>query len=145
MPIHLQVSEEVVSPVEPEIVLQAAEVALQAVDRIEAELTIVLTDDEQLHQLNLQYLGIDAPTDVLSFPSDFIDPDTGSPYLGDILISIPRLLAQAAEAGHPVQDELRLLTVHGVLHLLGYDHAEEAEQARMWALQTDILARLSHS
>ncbi len=154
MTIHIQVSDDIQSPVESEVVLHAAQAALQAAAEAtpqgtafapEAELTLVLTDDEQLHQLNLEFLGIDAPTDVLSFPADFIDPDSQSPYLGDILISIPRLLSQAEEAGHSALDEIRLLTVHGVLHLLGYDHAEEAEKARMWALQTEILARLGSS
>ena len=144
MRINLQISEEITAPVEPEIIEKAAQAALQAASGpAEAELTIVLTGDEQLHQLNFQFLGIDAPTDVLSFPTDFIDPDTQSPYLGDILISIPRVMAQAAEARHAPLDEIRLLTVHGVLHLLGYDHADETEKARMWALQTDVLSRLS--
>jgi len=148
--INLQVSETITSPVAPEVVIKAAQFTLQtaAVLRIvgsvpEAELTIVLTDDEQLHQLNRQFRGIDAPTDVLSFPSDFIDPDTSSPYLGDVLISVPQAMIQAAEAGHSIADEIRLLTVHGVLHLLGYDHAEEAEKARMWAVQDEILAHLA--
>ncbi|MDP2777432.1 MAG: rRNA maturation RNase YbeY, partial [Anaerolineales bacterium] len=87
-----------------------------------ADITIVLTDDAQLHELNRDYLGVDAPTDVLSFPASESDPETGSTYLGDILISIPRAAQQAQAAGHPVDAEVQLLVVHAVLHLLGYDH-----------------------
>lgn len=108
----------------------------------EADLTIVLTDDAQLHKLNREYLGVDAATDVLSFPASESDPETGTPYLGDILISIPRATAQAQAAGHPVEDEVQLLVVHGTLHLLGHDHAEAEEKARMWRAQAEVLGRL---
>ena len=103
---------------------------------------IVLTDDRQLHELNRDYLGVDAPTDVLSFPASESDPETGSTYLGDILISIPRANQQAQTAGHPVEAEVQLLVVHGVLHLLGYDHADEDEKARMWEEQGKVLEKL---
>jgi probable rRNA maturation factor len=106
------------------------------------ELTIVLTDDTQLHDLNKEFLHVDAPTDVLSFPSDQTDPETGSRYLGDILISVERAAAQAAAAGHPVEAEVQLLVVHGVLHIMGHDHAEPEEKARMWQAQAEILSKL---
>jgi probable rRNA maturation factor len=108
----------------------------------DAELTIVLTDDAQLHTLNRDYLNVDAPTDVLSFPSDQTDPETGSRYLGDILISVERAAAQAAGAEHAVEAEVQLLVVHGVLHLLGHDHAAADEKARMWKAQAEILSNL---
>jgi len=108
----------------------------------EAELTIVLTDDTRLRELNRDYLGIDAPTDVLSFPASETDPETGARYIGDILISIPRAQAQADAAGHPLESEIQLLVVHGVLHLLGHDHAQAEEKARMWQAQAEILAGL---
>src|SRR5215207_330484 len=107
-----------------------------------AELSIVLTDDAHLHELNRDYLGVDAPTDVLSFPASETDPETGARYLGDILISIPRAQAQADAAGHPLEAEVQLLVVHGVLHLLGYDHADTEEKARMWKAQAEILEGL---
>lgn len=107
-----------------------------------AELTIIITGDAQLHKLNHQYLGVDAPTDVLSFPAGETDLDSGGLYLGDVLISYPRALAQATEGGHPIQDELQLLVVHGVLHLLGHDHTDETEKTSMWSAQTEILDRL---
>lgn len=110
---------------------------------VEAGLTLVLTDDAQLHQLNRDYLGIDAPTDVLAFPAGDTDPDTGQIYLGDVIISVPRAVEQAAEHNHSPAAELLLLAVHGTLHLLGYDHAEETERRRMWAAQDAILAGLA--
>lgn len=107
------------------------------------ELTVVIEGDEQLRQLNLEYLGIDKPTDVLSFPSgDQIDPDTGVQYLGDIVISYPRAEAQAIELENSISDEIQLLITHGVLHLLGFDHAEETEKEEMWAAQKEILNSL---
>ena len=107
-----------------------------------ANLSIVLTDNRRLRQLNRDYLGIDAPTDVLSFPASETDPETGAPYIGDILISLPRAEVQAQAAGHSLDWEVQLLVVHGILHLLGHDHATADEKARMWKAQAEILERL---
>jgi len=109
---------------------------------LDSELSIILTDDTRLHELNLNYLGVDAPTDVLSFPASETDPDTGARYIGDILISIPRAQTQADAAGHSLESEVQLLVVHGVLHLIGHDHAEAEEKARMWKAQAEILEKL---
>ena len=112
---------------------------------VDADMTIVLTDDAQLHELNREYLGVDAPTDVLSFPASETDPETGAPYLGDILISIPRAAQQAQAGGHPLEAEVQLLVVHGTLHLLGHNHADAQEKARMWKAQAEVLSRLGLS
>jgi probable rRNA maturation factor len=106
-----------------------------------ASLSIVITGDKRLHELNRAYLGVDRPTDVLAFPSGEADPDTGAPYLGDVLISLPQAQRQAAEAGLDLKGEVRLLIVHGVLHLLGYDHGDPEDRERMWATQGAILER----
>jgi probable rRNA maturation factor len=129
--------------IDTDLMIQAAEAALahQGFPR-ESEMTVVLSDDAQLHDLNRQFSGIDAPTDVLSFPAGELDPESGATYLGDIIISGERAVAQAKNAGHPVMQELQLLVVHGVLHLLGHDHAQADEKARMWADQAAILAAL---
>ena len=103
------------------------------------DLTVLLTGDDQLQELNRQYLGIDAPTDVLSFPASEMDPDSRTAYLGDVVISIPRAESQAEAAGHPLESEVQLLVVHGVLHLLGFDHAQVEERRRMWAAQGEVL------
>lgn len=108
----------------------------------DVDLTIVLADDARLHELNRDYLGVDAPTDVLSFPASETDPDTGVRYIGDIIISVPYAAKGAAKAGHPLESELQLLVVHGVLHLLGHDHAEPKEKAKMWKAQAEILKSL---
>jgi len=110
-------------------------------------LSVVLTDSRRLRKLNRDYLGIDAPTDVLSFPASEsdgseTDPETGARYLGDILISVPYAAKSARLAGHPLEAELQLLVVHGVLHLLGHDHARPREKARMWKAQREILTQL---
>lgn len=128
----------------PESLLErAAQAALKHESQsLDVDLSIVLTDDSRLHQLNREYLGIDAPTDVLSFPSSEADPETGARYIGDVLISLPRAEGQANAAGHPLESEVQLLVVHGVLHLLGYDHADAEEKARMWKAQADILKSL---
>jgi probable rRNA maturation factor len=122
---------------------RAARTALEhETQSLDSDLSIILTDDARLHELNLNYLGIDAPTDVLSFPASETDPETGARYIGDILISIPRAQAQADAAGHPLEAEVQLLVVHGVLHLIGHDHAEAEDKVRMWKAQTEILKQL---
>jgi probable rRNA maturation factor len=110
-----------------------------------ANITIVLTDDRQLHELNHDFLDVDSPTDVLSFPSLETDPETNELYLGDILISIPRAKQQAESGGHTLEVEVQLLVVHGTLHLLGYDHASDEEKSVMWNEQAKVLERLGLS
>jgi probable rRNA maturation factor len=108
---------------------------------------LTLTGDEHLREYNRRYRGLDETTDVLAFaaqeaPLDqrFQAPPGTEHWLGDIVIALPRARRQAREAGHSMNDEVRLLAVHGFLHLLGYDHAERAEEAAMTALTNRILA-----
>jgi len=125
------------------LIERAAQAALtHPKDSLDVNLSVVLTDNRRLHKLNRDYLGIDAPTDVLSFPASESDPETGARYLGDILISVPYARKGAKEAGHPLESELQLLVVHGVLHLLGHDHAKPKEKAKMWKAQREILESL---
>lgn len=129
-----------------ELIKRAAHVALTHQGQSpDMDLSIVLTGDKRLQELNRDYLGIDSPTDVLSFPASESDPETGAPYLGDILLSIPRAKAQAKTAGHALEAEVQLLVVHGVLHLLGHDHAKPGEKSKMWKAQAEILAGLGLS
>ena len=126
---------------------------LQHLARPTAALTLVVTDDAAVQELNRDYRGVDAPTDVLSFAAQESAPSApalaGLPpelaeelsnYLGDIIIAYPYAARQAAHYQNSVAAELRLLAVHGVLHLLGYDHATAEEEAAMWALQSAVLA-----
>jgi probable rRNA maturation factor len=129
----------------PDILVRAARAALLQQSAPEADLTLVLTGDAQIQALDRDFLGKNSPTDVLSFPSCEMDPETGRRYLGDIIISVPRAEAQSAAGGHSLEEELSLLVVHGVLHLLGHDHAGVEDKDRMWAAQTEVLTRLGIS
>ena len=143
--IHIVVADPFVNLVEPpKLELAAVATLLHEVAEIVPDLSIVIEGDTRLHELNKEFLDIDAPTDVLSFPSGEEDPDpeTGRVYLGDIIISYPRAEEQANAAGHPVLAELQLLVVHGALHLLGHDHAEPEEKAIMWAAQAKLIGDL---
>lgn len=126
----------------PDILERAAKAALLQQSIPEVDLTLVLTGDAQVQALDRDFLGKDATTDVLSFPAGETDPETGRRYLGDIIISVPRAEAQSNSAGHSLEAELSLLVVHGVLHLLGHDHAGKEEKNRMWAAQSEVLTRL---
>ena len=142
--------------VDADQVERAARAALQVAPLAqEAEISVVIAGDDEVQALNRQYRDVDAPTDVLSFADDRPDHSHGQPapafvtapdephYLGDVIVSLHRAEAQAAEQGHSTAQELRLLVVHGVLHLLGYDHATPAEEAEMWAKQEAILEALA--
>lgn len=104
------------------------------------EVSVVLVDDAAIRALNRAYLGRDEPTDVLAFPQP--GPHVGRRVLGDVVISVDRASDQAREAGWSVQEELVLLTVHGTLHLLGYQDEAASDRARMWERQEAILRAL---
>jgi len=106
-----------------------------------AALTVALVDEETIRRLQRAYRGVDAPTDVLSFPIG-VEISPGVRYLGDVVIAFPYAARQARREGHPLEGELALLTVHGVLHLLGYDHDTPPARRRMWAIQREILREL---
>jgi probable rRNA maturation factor len=111
-------------------------------------LTLVITGDEAVRQLNAQYRGVDAPTDILSFPAEplpeSLRQEMGEEalYLGDLVVAYPYTLGHAEEAGHAMSDELALLAIHGTLHLLGFDHENAAHQEAMWAAQAEALAAM---
>jgi rRNA maturation RNase YbeY len=109
----------------------------------DAELAILLVDEAAMEQLHVQWMDEPGPTDVLSFPMDELRPGsddeiTPAGLLGDIVLC-PQVAAQAEGAGHSVLDELLLLTAHGMLHLLGFDHAEPDDEKEMFGVQRDIL------
>lgn len=131
----------------------AAALAAEGV-ALPCEINVLLTDDGGIHQINLDTRQVDRPTDVLSFPmfdlapgehpgEEDADPATGLVPLGDLCISLERAAAQAEELGHSVKREVCYLTVHSVLHLLGYDHMDEGPmKARMRAREEAILKSL---
>ncbi len=121
------------------------------------DLSVVIADEETLHDLNLRFRGFDEPTDVLSFGDEgdaslaspdaehgpaFPDPPEETPSLGEIVLSYPLAVRQAGEHNVRVEEEVALLIVHGVLHLLGHDHAEPREEAAMKALENQALEEL---
>lgn len=120
----------------------AARRMLERHGRGDAEVGLRFTDDAELHRLNLRFRGVDAPTDVLSFPCD--DPPLpGEPdYAGDIAVSLDRARSQALAFGHSLEREVCYLTVHGVLHLLGYDDADDAGLAEMHRQTEAVMADL---
>lgn len=119
----------------------AANAALKHENAESRFLSVVLTTDENIHEYNREYRSVDRPTDVLSFPADegddLLTPPDG--FLGDIMISIPRAREQAKALGHSTEREILFLTVHGVLHLLGYDHMRPEDEQIMFPVQRSIV------
>ncbi len=133
--------------IDPEIVdalHEAARAVLtyEDVDEETTDLVICIEGDEKVLELNRDFRRVAATTDVLAFPAHEIDPESGRTHLGDVIISYPRAVAQAQAARHPLVTELQLLTVHGVLHVLGYDHQTAEEHNHMWATQRIILNQI---
>lgn len=161
MTLNFEEEGEIMLPLECETL--AKEVIEASLDYVkcpyEAEVNLLLTMNEEIHQMNKEFRGIDRATDVLSFPMvdyevagefDFLEerddcfhPETGELLLGDIVISKEKVLAQASEYGHSVKREYAFLIAHSMLHLSGYDHMEEAERIQMEHMQREILNKLS--
>jgi len=115
------------------------------------EVSLVFTDCDTVQRLNRDYRGVDQPTDVLAFymfpqkgaASSFALPPDGITRLGEVIISYPQAQAQAKEQRHPLETELALLVIHGILHLLGYDHEEPQERDKMREREKELLAKYS--
>ncbi len=134
------------------LIKKAVERALEAEGVVEPCLiSVMLTDDEGIRRVNREFRGVDRATDVLSFPlnelrpGDFdpadceADPETGSLMLGDMMISVPRCESQGEEFGHGYDREIQYLTVHSVLHLLGYDHVDEGPMKRQMRAREKLI------
>ena len=107
------------------------------------DFTLSFVSPETIQELNRNYRDVDAVTDVLSFESGGeTDPETGKEYLGDILICLEQAEKQAKQSGHSAENEIALLTIHGLLHLLGYDHMDDEQQKEMWKYQDLYLEKL---
>jgi len=146
---HISISRQKTGLGHPEIfrAIKAAAVAALLYEEVDkpSEICVTLTDDAGIHEINLENRGIDRPTDVLSFPIGELDYDTGRIFLGDMVLSLERAEAQSAEYGGTFEHEVQYLTVHSVLHLLGYDHLDEGEQkAAMRAREKEIMKRLGY-
>jgi len=122
------------------VIYRAALAALASHNAEACEVSILLTDDAEVQALNRQYRNVDAPTDVLAFAMrEGSDKELNSHLLGDLVLSIPTARCQATENDHSLELELAYLTVHGMLHLLGYDHQTAEEEAEMFERQEAIL------
>ena len=129
---------------EAEIVALARHVLAQMHVHPQAELSVVLVDETAMEQLHVQWMDEPGPTDVLSFPMDELRPgtegeDSPAGLLGDVVLCPQVAAVQARSAGHSTAEEMLLLTTHGILHLLGYDHAEPDEEKEMFGLQRKLL------
>lgn len=122
---------------------------------VPCEINVLVTNDKGIHAVNLASRGVDKPTDVLSFPmfqlragdypvdwEDYLDPETGLCPLGDMCISLERATTQAKEFGHSLRREVGYLTIHSVLHLLGYDHLDEGVQKKQMRAREEAIAAM---
>ncbi|QYF74773.1 rRNA maturation RNase YbeY [Cryobacterium sp. PAMC25264] len=145
----IEINNESAIPVDEAAILRLAAFALDTMHvHADAELAIVLVDEGAMEQLHVQWMDEPGPTDVLSFPMDELRPGTEDAItppglLGDIVLCPQVAQGQAETAGHSTLDELLLLTTHGILHLLGFDHAEPEEEKEMFGIQRDILIGFS--
>lgn len=137
--INIVTNVEIPELITEDLMIRAAQVVLEQEERADSDMSVVIDNDEKLRELNHSYLGIDSPTDVLSFAADELDPDTGNIYLGDVIISIQRATDQADASNETLLDEIQLLIVHGTLHLIGYDHSDSPEKKKMWDAQQNAL------
>ena len=162
--IDLQIDDEFIEQVKGAALSAAVEETLRQQGIARANVTIVITDDKTVHELNRTFRDVDSPTDILSFPNheaigltDNSDSDQiaaprlvvppqlieeQNSYLGDLIIGFPYTRRQAVAQNRAVDAELLLLVIHGTLHLLGHDHADAQDEAAMWALQNRVLIAL---
>jgi len=127
---NLLVREELVAVVEK---------VLDYLNIFDCEISISFIENRRIRELNRIYRGIDAETDVLSFPFNEVNPETGYRMLGDILIAIPIAQYQAIKMHHPLSKEINLLMIHGILHLLGYDHEMKQDKLKMFPIQKKLV------
>jgi|ETNmetMinimDraft_33_1059910.scaffolds.fasta_scaffold114857_1 probable rRNA maturation factor len=143
--IDIQIDEPFVNDIDKALLKKAARITLETKEGHDSfELSIVITDDDNIHRINKEYRGVDAPTDVISFAlfeaqGSFVMPPDDTRHLGEAIISYPRALNQAREQKHSIERELAWLVIHGVLHLLGYNHETDADRQTMQTIESEIL------
>ena len=142
MTISIHFEESIPPNLDCDLLERAIRTTLERHNRPDVDVTLQLTVDESMQLLNHAYRGIDATTDVLAFNQEFVDPETDRLYLGDIIISVETAQLQAMENKHSLNKECALLSIHGTLHLLGYDHHDPHQKDEMWTIQDKILKDL---
>jgi len=136
--ITINISKKNLAKVNQSLIETAVENVLTYLNKTDVDITIQLTDDNEIASLNQAYRGESKATDVLAFNQDFIDPDTSRFYLGDIIVSIETAAEQAPDYDLSLDEEVAFLAIHGALHLMGYDHYELGEKEEMWKIQDKI-------
>lgn len=138
MNINLNFDQDKIPDVNQPLLKAAIRMTLESCDKQDVEITMQLIGDDEMHQLNQAFRGIDKTTDVLAFNQEYIDPETKQLYLGDIVISLDQAQSQAKEYQLSLSEECAFLAIHGTLHLLGFDHASAQQKDEMWAKQESI-------
>jgi len=127
----------------PDDIENVIDVTLSILNQVhKISVNISFVDEQEITRLNKQYRNFSVPTDVLSFEAGVIDPETGNKILGDIVICIPFVEKQSTFLKNNLNDEIKLMILHGMLHLLGFDHEDDQSKAKMWDYQNKILERL---
>jgi probable rRNA maturation factor len=154
MEINVLFDEGFESVIDEEWLRNIASAALEAEHKTDAEMGILITGQEEIRRLHREYMDEDTPTDVLSFAMmeksapdapDFVFPAGDVVHLGEVIISYPQAQLQAAERGHSARKEVAVLLIHGVLHLLGYDHDEPSRQQKMQEREKAVLELVSEA
>lgn len=140
--ITIQKSKSSLPEVDKKFIKLAVDKTLSEYHKEDVDVTVRLTNDKEIKKLNRDYRDTNDTTDVLSFNQDFQNPETGRYYLGDIIISLERVIEQAASHNCSINQECAFLAIHGTLHLLGYDHYSPEEKDKMWQLQDKIFFEL---
>jgi rRNA maturation RNase YbeY len=137
--IHIVVEEDFKNFIDTSQLRSTANTVFSYFDKYDIELTISIVNEKTIHDLNKKFRSIDSITDVLAFSANETNPETGNTYLGDVTISYPVVVKQTKSFNHPISAEMDLLIIHGILHLLGYDHDSKEGKKKMFSLQTKLM------
>jgi len=143
--IHIRTEIDLPPEINHKMLREAILLTLSDHNKSDSDITLRLTNDEEIHQLNFKFRKQDKATDVLSFNYNFDDPETKHHYLGDIVISMETAAIQAPKYHLSLNQELVFLAIHGTLHLLGYNHEQPDQKETMWRLQDDIFDKVKSS
>lgn len=139
--IHVIVNKKSRVRIDKDFIKSVSEFSLAYLHKNNCEISVVLEDDSTIRELNQQYRGINRETDVLSFSSNEVVPETGNNYIGDVILSLAYIKKQAKELKIDYESELANLIIHGIMHLLGYDHQEKKSEQEMFSMQGEILGQ----
>lgn len=140
--IYIQTKIDLLPEINLQLLREAILSTLSVLEKSDLDITLRLTNDDEMRQLNRDFRNQDKATDVLSFNYNFVDPETERQYLGDVVISIETALLQAPKYHLTLNQELVFLAIHGTLHLLGYDHHQPNQKETMWKLQEEIFNKV---